>query len=261
MGKLEEIIISKMNEIRELKAADSICSAAERYEGPSFLHSLKDSTSLAVIAEVKMKSPSQGIMSRGADHLEIARIFDEAGVNAISVLTDKKFFDGSFNILRNISRFVKSPLLCKDFILDRVQIDMALWNGASAVLLITEILDDGKLADLYGYALKLGLDVLVEAHFPENIKRAIDLKASIIGINNRDLDTLEENPDNALLLSMLIPEGIVKLSLSSCKNRSDALRLARAGLDGVLIGGALMKSNDWRQAIMQFLNIPRLKND
>ncbi len=260
MSKLEEILSNKMNEIEDLKASFRGSKDGGKYKGPSFLDSLKNSSNLAVIAEVKMKSPSQGALAAGGeDPVEIAGIFDEAGVNAISVLTDRKFFDGNFDILKKISGSVKSPLLCKDFIVDRVQIDMALLNGASAVLLITEILDDDKLADLYGYALSKGLDALVEAHFQENVRRALDLKAGIIGINNRNLDTLEENPLNAVILSRLIPAGTVRLSLSSCKNRTDAVNLAEAGLDGVLVGGAVMKAGDRKAAISQFLNIPKRK--
>ena len=198
MSKLEEIISNKRDEIPGLKAAliDRHCNPLKKYSGQSFFESLKNTPDLALIAEVKRKSPSQGSMAGGEDPAEIARIFGEAGVNAISVLTDRRFFGGDFDILRDISASVKAvPLLCKDFIIDRVQVDLALANGASAVLLITEALDDDALLEnLYVYIKSLGLDALVEAHFSRNVKRAVDLGARIIGINNRNLDTLEENP-------------------------------------------------------------------
>lgn len=257
MSKLEEIISNKRDEIPGLKAAliDRHCNPLKKYSGQSFLESLKNTPDLALIAEVKRKSPSQGSMAGGEDPVEIARIFGEAGVNAISVLTDRRFFGGDFDILRDISASVKEPLLCKDFIIDRVQVDMALASGASAVLLITEALDDALLENLYVYTKSLGLDALVEAHFSRNVKRAVDLGARIIGINNRNLDTLEENPGNAAALSALIPEGRLKLSLSSCRTRADAEGLAEAGLDGVLIGGAVMAAKDRKAAVLQFLNI------
>ncbi|MGA2142495.1 MAG: indole-3-glycerol phosphate synthase TrpC, partial [Brevinematales bacterium] len=167
MSKLEEIISNKRGEIPGLKEALSggRYPSLKKYSGPSFLESLKNTPDFALIAEVKRKSPSQGSMAGGENPVEIARIFDEAGVNAISVLTDRKYFDGDFSILRDISSSVKAPLLCKDFIIDRVQVDMALASGAAAVLLITEALDDASLESLYNYTLSLGLDALVEAHF------------------------------------------------------------------------------------------------
>ncbi len=257
MPVLKEILGNKIIEIEELKTSRKNRLVTGRYGGPSFYDALSGSENLAVIGEIKMKSPSQGVMAEGEDPVRIAETYGRSGVSAISVLTDGKFFGGSFGILKMISGKVKLPLLCKDFIIDRVQVDMALESGASAVLLITEILDDIKLQDLYGYAGSLGLDCLVEAHFRENVERAVKLPSKIIGINNRDIDTLEENPGLALQMAGLIPPGIIKLGLSSCRSRSDAVLMAEEGLDGILVGGALMKSPDRSHAAAEFLNIKR----
>ncbi len=257
MSILDDIMENKRNEVRLYKNLyGEHIDQAYKSKG-SFLEALRKFENLALIAEIKRKSPSQGKMAEEEDPVEIAGLYEASGVNAVSVLTDQKFFGGDFDVLEKISHNIKIPLLCKDFIIDRIQIDLALISGASAVLLITEIMDDKSLLDLYEYAGSLGMDALVEAHFPQNVKRAAELGAEIIGINNRNLANLEENPRHAEELAPLIPSGIVKLSLSSCKDREDAIRFAKAGFDGILVGGVIMKSRDRSAAIKNFLNIPK----
>jgi len=141
--------------------------------------------------------------------------------------------------------------------LDPIQIDLAKLSGASAVLLITDILDDSGLLKLYEYAAHSGLDALVEAHEPQNIRRAGELGAKIIGINNRNLFTLEESLNHSLENAHLIPEDAVKLSLSSVKTRADAQKIANAGFDGILIGGVLMKAFNRRAALNSFKGVEK----
>jgi indole-3-glycerol phosphate synthase len=258
MSILDDIMENKRKEVQGYKNLYGEHIAKDYESAGSFIDALRKPENLAVIAEIKRKSPSQGKMAEEEDPVEIAGLYEASGVNAISVLTDQKFFGGSFDVLEKISHKVKIPLLCKDFIIDRIQIDLAAISSASAVLLITEILDDESLLDLYEYAGSLGLDALVEAYFPQNVKRAVELGAEIIGINNRNHTTLEENPRHAEELAHHIPSGIVKLSLSSCKDSEDAIRIAKAGFDGILVGGVIMKSKDRSAAIKNFLNIPKI---
>lgn len=257
-NKLEEILENKRREIKEFKElhGEHIYSGGG-HDVPSFKNALSNEENLSVIAEIKRMSPSQGIMNMEESPVEIAKIYEEVGADAVSVLTDSKFFGGSFEFLKEISKNIKNPILCKDFIIDRIQIDLAKLSGASAVLLITDILDDRQLLDLYEYTYKQGIEALVEAHLPENIKRAVELQAEIIGINNRNLFKFEEDLKHSMKNVYLIPEETVKLSLSSIRTRDDALNIARYGFDGILIGAVLMKAFNKKAALNSFLGIPK----
>lgn len=255
MTSLKEIIENKKIEIQELKKryGEHIDNKAVKH--PSFINAIKRENELSIIAEIKRKSPSHGFMEKNDSVIEIAKEYEEGGASAISVLTDKKFFDGSFDFLSEISKTVSIPTLCKDFILDKIQIDLAKLSGASAVLLIAEILDDRKLTSLYEYALSVNLDVLLEVHDKENIKRAYKIKAKIIGINNRNLKTMKEDLNYSLKMAKYLPEESIKLSLSSFRTREDAVRAADVGFDGILVGASLMKAQNRKEALKNFLNI------
>lgn len=257
MAKLNEILENKRKEVDDLKELHGDVIFSGDYPVRSFYDALKQERNLSIIAEIKRKSPSQGNMAMAENPLEIAKLYDEAGVNAMSILTDEKFFGGSFEFLKDISQATETPLLCKDFIIDRIQIDLAKLNGASAVLLIADILDDKNLKDLYDYAADRRMDVLLEAHKPENVKRAADLNARIIGINNRNLFTFEEDLNHSLRVRELIPDSALKVSLSSCKTRDDARKLMKAGYDAVLIGGVIMKAFNRKAALKSFVGIPK----
>ncbi len=202
-------------------------------------------------------SPSRGLLNGEESPLDLASLNAGTGADAISVLTDRKYFGGSFEFLTDISRAVPVPTLCKDFILDPVQIDLAKLSGASAVLLIAEILNDRELESLSAHAARIGLECLVEAHHPDNIRRASATPSPVIGINNRNLFTFEESLDHSLGWVHLIPEDRCRLSLSSVQSRLDAERAARAGFDGVLIGTALMRAFNKRAALNSFREIPK----
>lgn len=256
---MQEILDNKAIEIREFKELHGEHIHAGGKPERSFLDAVKPRDSLNVIAEVKRMSPSRGIINDKDSPAEIAHIYSSMGVQAISVLTDRKYFGGGFEFLGEIAKVTAVPLLCKDFILDRVQIDLAKLSGASAVLLISDILDDRQLADLYGYASEIGLDVLMEGHKPENIQRAVQSGAKIIGINNRDLSTMEEKKGHSAETVHLIPPDRIRISLSSIHSREEAVRIAQAGFDGVLIGTVLMKAYNKKAAVTSFLNIPLKK--
>jgi indole-3-glycerol phosphate synthase len=260
MTKLEEILENKKLEVTELKNVHGEHIFSGNTPRPSFSKALLLPDELSIIAEVKRISPSRGVLNLNESPLEIARSYAENGANAISVLTDRKFFGGSFEFLKEIAENVSTPLLCKDFVIDLIQIDLAKLSGASAVLLITDILDDKTLLNLFEYAHSAGLEALLEAHDPQNIKRAGEIGAKIVGINNRNLFTFEEDLNHSIKNIGLIPNGAARLSLSSINSKEDALKMADAGFDGVLIGSALMKAKNRNKALQDFKGINRVRN-
>jgi indole-3-glycerol phosphate synthase len=208
---------------------------------------------VSLIAEVKKASPSKGIIREDFDPVKIARIYEECLASAISVLTDKAFFQGDLEYLTLIREAVKIPLLRKDFIIDEFQIYEARAFGADAILLIVSILDKTQLAEYQHLANELGLDSLIEVHTEKEVEKAIYADANIIGINNRDLSTFETNIDTTAHLIKLIPDDKIVVSESGISTRDDILTLKDQGVDAVLIGETLMKSDDIGKKIKELL--------
>jgi len=203
---------------------------------------------LSLIAELKRASPSKGILAPRLDLLQVADIYAENGASAISVLTDKKFFHGNLETLREL-RFTRSlslPLLRKDFILAESQIYESRTNGADAILLIAAALtDDSILADLQSLAVELGLTPLIEVHNEKEIERVLKLKGiRLIGVNNRNLATFEVSLEMTERLRPIIPADIIVVSESGIFSSSDVERLAKAKVDAILVGEALVTSED-----------------
>ena len=196
------------------------------------------------ICEIKKASPSKGVICEDFDPVKIAIEYEEAGASAISVLTEPFYFQGSDKYLQDISQTVKIPLLRKDFIVDEYMIYEAKFLNASAVLLICAILDDKQLSDYLKIAEKLGLSVLVETHDEIEIKRALDCGAKIIGVNNRDLKTFEVDIKTSVKLRKYIPDDKIFVSESGIKTRGDVKMLEEIGVNAVLIGETLMRSNN-----------------
>lgn len=209
---------------------------------PSFYQALAKE-GLSIIGEVKKASPSKGIIKEDFKPLEIAKTYENS-VDAISVLTEEDFFLGKDEYLQVISREVKLPTLCKDFIITKEQIYNAKLLGASAVLLIVAILSDEELVDFINTARNLGLDALVEVHTREELDKALQADAKIIGINNRNLETFETDIQVTLNLRPYIPEGIIVISESGIHTKEDIVRLRKAYIDGILVGESFMKSSD-----------------
>ncbi|WP_341299898.1 indole-3-glycerol phosphate synthase TrpC [Lysinibacillus sp. FSL H8-0500] len=220
---------------------------------PSLFESLYKTNKLQVIAEMKRASPSKGLIAEGANPVAQAQIYAQAGAAAISVLTDKEFFKGSFQDLTDVANVVDTPLLCKDFMVDRVQIRFAKAAGASIILLIVAALTDEALRDLYSYATSLGLEVLVEVHDKEELQRALAVDARLIGINNRDLRTFEVSLAHTQEIAEIFPFGEerVLISESGIWSQEDAQQVAAMGASGVLVGEALMRSGDAGTALQQ----------
>jgi indole-3-glycerol phosphate synthase len=198
----------------------------------------------AVISEIKKASPSAGVIASDFSPARIARSYERAGAAALSVLTDRQFFQGSLDDLREARAATSLPVLRKDFTLDRYHLVQAAAAGADAVLLIVAALTDYELGMLLGETRELGLDALVEVHNEEELSRALGAGADFIGVNNRNLKTLEVSLHTSLELAELMPPGVLAVSESGIRTAADIRRLMEAGFQAFLIGESLMKQAD-----------------
>jgi indole-3-glycerol phosphate synthase len=252
---LGKIIAHKQTEIAALDAP-SLRRAAEQSPAPrdflTAISPLPRGEGLGVranlIAELKRASPSKGIFAPHLDLYQVADIYAQNGASAISVLTDEKFFMGKLETLRELrfSRKIELPLLRKDFIIDEAQLYETRANGADAVLLITAALsDEARFADLHALALELGLAPLVEVHNEEEAERALKLRnVKLIGINNRNLGTFDVTLETTERIRPMIPEEIAVVAESGIFTAGDVERLANANVDAILVGEALVTSDD-----------------
>lgn len=227
-------------------------SARRKPQGPAFAAALRG-PSINVIAECKRRSPSRGILRTDYQPAAIARGYELAGASAISVLTEPTFFDGSLDHLRRVREAVSIPLLRKDFISTDFQLLEARALGADAVLLIVAALRDEELNRLLATAAALDLAVLVEVHDKEELRRACDAGASIIGVNSRDLKTLEVDTGTFDRLAGDIPSGIVAVAESGLRSAADLVKLKAMRYDAFLIGERLMTLDDPGAALTSLL--------
>lgn len=242
---LERILASTRASIASLRAKRSEIEAnALRVPIPPSFLSKWSRNRVALIAEVKRRSPSVGSISEDLDPVSHASTYSRSGASAVSVLTDGPFFGGSLGDLRGVADVVDIPVLRKDFILDELQIAEARAAGASAVLLIVRALTQNRLKELLQAARDFGLDSLVEAHDASELDRALDAGASIIGINSRNLDTFHIDIAAAWGLIERIPREVVAIAESGMASEPDVRRAVEAGADGVLMGTALSSSPD-----------------
>jgi indole-3-glycerol phosphate synthase len=217
--------------------------AADAAPAGDFIGALR-SPGLGVIAEIKRRSPSAGPIAPDLDPVELSRAYSRGGAVAISVLTEPEHFDGSITDLRRVAAESALPVLRKDFILDPIQLDEGRGAGADAVLLIAGILEAETLEDLIARAGELGMAALVEAHNEDEVRRALDAGASIVGINNRDLATFQVDLGTAERLRNLIPAGVVSVAESGIRDIADVTRMRDSGFDAVLVGQALAEADD-----------------
>ena len=244
MSRLDEILQVKRQEIERIRPRrDELRAAALLRNDFRSLHAALDRgpDKLALIAEVKKASPSAGVIAESFDAVEIARNYARAGCEAISVLTDEQFFQGKLEYLAEIRREVGVPLLRKDFMLEEVQIVESAAAGADAILLIVAALEQEQLVALLEAAALYQLDALVEVHTYDELDRALETDAKIIGINNRDLGTFEVDLGVTERLSEQVPNDVLLVSESGIKNAEDVARVKACGANAVLIGEALMR--------------------
>lgn len=253
MSVLGQILESKRDEIASLlRRAGALEAEARRRPAPrSFARALRrEDGRLAVIAEIKRRSPSKGVLAADLDPAATARSYAAGGAAALSVLTDGPYFDGSLDDLAAARGSVLVPVLRKDFTLHPVQVAEARAAGADAVLLIMAALpDDGLVADLAGAAADFGLAALVEVDDEAALERALAAGASVVGVTNRDLRTFGEDLATAERLAARIPPGVVRVAESAIRTVADARRMAEAGFDAVLVGEALVRAPDPEAAV------------
>ena len=262
MDKLDEIIAYKREEIKKIiPLTEKLQYAAlERNDFRSLAEALKplgseDDGSLGLIAEVKKASPSAGVIANNFDPVEQAKIYDTAGASAISVLTDEKYFQGKLEYLVQIREQVACPVLRKDFIVHEAQIFEASIAGADAVLLIVAALEQEELVRLLDITQRYGLEALVEVHDEAEMERALDTEARIIGINNRNLKTMEVDLETTERVGEEVPEGIILVSESGIKSVEQAAQVQGWGADAVLVGEMLMRCDDVA-GMVQSLRVP-----
>jgi indole-3-glycerol phosphate synthase len=245
--------ITEVRREREPLAALEVRAAAASPDGARFERELGQPGRVNVIAECKRRSPSKGVLAADYDPVRIARAYEAGGAAAISVLTEPTFFDGALNHLAAVRAAVQIPLLRKDFIVDDYQVVEARANGADAVLLIVAALEQRELLRLDRRARELGLATLVEVHDEEELKRAVDAGARIIGVNNRNLRTLSVDVEGSYRLAARIPRGVIGVSESGLKSREDLERLSDAGYRAFLIGERFMTEPDPARAIGELI--------
>lgn len=259
MSILDRIVERKGEEVARLRPRMAELRAeAEAADTPRpFEAALRREGEVAVIAEVKRRSPSAGWIRPGARVEEVARAYAAAGAAALSVLTDGEHFGGSLDDLRAARGTVALPVLRKDFIVDAVQVWEARAAGADAVLLIVRILEDAALGELHALASGLGMGVLVEAHTAAEVERALEAGARVVGVNARDLSTFRTDLGVALELAERIPAGRVRVAESGIRTAEDVERLGAAGVHAVLVGESLMRAPDVAAAAAALTGRPR----
>ncbi len=241
---LQRIVAHKRKEVAAAKKARPVeWVRAEAGDAPRLrnLAAALAKPGVALIAEIKRRSPSAGQIRKSFYPTRIARIYEQHGAAAISVLTDERFFGGSLDILRRVRRAVSIPVLRKDFLIDPYQLYEARAAGADAVLLIAEILPPKQLSLMLDVARDIGLACLVESHCASALKKALEAGAEIVGINNRDLHTFTTRLETTRRLARLVPRGKIIVSESGIATHGDVERVASWGAHAVLVGEALLR--------------------
>jgi indole-3-glycerol phosphate synthase len=250
---LDTIVARKIEEVALLKR-DGIKGPIQEIEPPrGFCRALTEFPGVAVIAEAKKASPSKGVIRPDFDPVAIAKSYKAGGAQAMSVLTDVDFFQGSITYIPLVRAAVDLPVLRKDFIIDPLQIREASRYGADAILLIAAILDTAQLRAYREEAEALGMDVLVEVHDERELESALAAGSRLIGINNRNLNDFSVDLNTTFRLQRLIPPGIPVVSESGIASRQDMLRLRGAGITAALIGESLMRSGEQSLLLREFM--------
>ncbi len=252
MGALDDIIAGVREDLalrQRLVPLDRLKERCQHVDSALNPMPALSGSGVAVIAEVKRSSPSKGNLAEIADPAALAQDYEAGGAAAISVLTEERRFAGSLEDLVRVRCAVSVPVLRKDFIVTAYQLFEARAAGADMALLIVAALTDPELVSLVERARSIGLTPLVEVHTAEEVQRAVDAGAKIIGVNARDLHTLAIEPTTFARLAPLIPDGIVRVAESGVRGPHDVIDLARAGADVVLVGEALVTGRDPRLGV------------
>lgn len=260
---LDEIIVGVRADLEERRrtvplpamaerAAESVRLAPAR-DALAALHGGRlDEGGIRIISEVKRSSPSKGTLADIASPADLARAYEAGGASAISVLTERHRFGGSLQDLDAVRAAVDIPVLRKDFTVDEYMIHEARAHGADLILLIVAALDDAQLAEYLALTHELGMNALVEAHTVQEIERAVAVGARIVGVNVRNLKTLDVDPRNYATLAPNLPEGVVRIAESGVQGPEQVADYARDGADAVLVGETLVRHGDPSQALRDF---------
>jgi indole-3-glycerol phosphate synthase len=242
--QLVKILAEKKNEVAGLKRSMPFNRDNKRQPLRDFKAAISIPQKISLIAEIKFASPSAGLIRAKADPISIGRIYENAGAAAISLLTDKRFFQGDLKHLPRLKRAISLPILRKDFIIDEVQIREAFFYGADAILLIARILSQGQLTEYIDLCRELGMAPLTEIHSRDDLDKAVAGGTEIIGINNRDLDSFKVDIQTTFKLASLVPSDCILVSESGIRAKGDIRALQTTGIQAILVGSALMRSKD-----------------
>ena len=259
MTILDDIVAWKRDEIAhrtQCKPLKEVQAEAEQMPPPCDFEAALRAPGISLIAEIKRASPSKGAIRPDLNPAVLARIYADNGAAAISVLTDSKYFGGSLDDLRIVRQTVDLPLLRKDFVLDPYQVYEARAAGADAVLLIVAILSDPALSLLYALTRRLNMSALIEVHNENELQRALRLAPRLIGINNRDLGTFTVDLETTARLRPLIPTDICVVAESGIHSRADIDRLRQIHIDAILVGEALVRSDDTGRQVRELIGAP-----
>lgn len=250
---LDKLIASSKKRVeaaKEIKSPAELLRELDKKElnAPRFKKALTDYDGVSIIAEIKKASPSKGLIRPVFDPVEIAGEYSESGIQAMSILTEPEYFKGDLKFVEAVTQRYDIPVLRKDFTVDEYMIYEAKLAGADAILLIMAALTDAEFKKFHRTADELGLDVLVETHNEEEVKRAIEY-AAIIGVNNRNLQTFEEDITTCERLLPLIPDSKVKVAESAIRSHRDYEYLQSLSFDAALIGEAFMREADVKSAV------------
>lgn len=255
---LSNIIEKKKARLKGQKAALSIEGLKQKiteteYSHRSFIDALLKKSELSLIAELKQASPSKGLLRKDFDPVTIANIYQDCAADVLSVLTEEDYFQGKSSYIQQLRQTVNLPILRKDFIIDEYQIYESRFIGADAILLIAAILSVDKLIKFLTLSEKLGLECLIEVHNEDDLNKTLKTNALIIGINNRNLSTLELDLKTTEKLFSFIPKEKIIISESGIRTKTDILRLKSLGIQAILIGETFMSSRDIKAKVEEVI--------
>jgi indole-3-glycerol phosphate synthase len=251
--KLLEIIEAKKHEVDALRKNRINFTDHDIPPGRDFKAAISVPEKINLIAEIKFASPSAGLIREKTDPCEIGNLYETSGAAAISLLTDRQFFGGDLKELPKLKKAVTIPVLRKDFIIDEIQIREAALYGADAILLIARILTQQQLNEFTAMCRELELASLTEIHDEDDLEKTMESGADIIGINNRDLDTFKVDKGTALRLATMIPEDRVIVGESGIENSEDIRKLKGSGINAVLVGSSIMRSDDIKTMVVELV--------
>ena len=247
---LEKIIKTTKENLKKEKSIDELLDIKRDFKDVKKALKSTDDNPYRIIAEVKKASPSKGVIREDFNPVEIAKIYNETA-DAMSILTEPFYFQGSLDYLQEISKFAKIPLLRKDFIIDEYQIAEAYNAGADFILLIAKALDEKRLKELFDFAKSINLEVLFEIHDKKDLQEALNVGADIIGFNHRDLKTFTMNMNLSEELIPLLPKDVIIVGESGINNFETVKKLHNNGVDAFLVGEHFMRQDDIKKAVLE----------